>query len=67
MCVRSSLGTRAGRVCLTITLLHARDLDSILAGLSASLSLWPGVFSSCSERMNTHDKTLCEAEIPFSE
>lgn len=35
--------------------------------LSASLSLWPGVFSSGSEWINTHDKTLCEAEISSSE
>lgn len=32
-CVRSSFGTRARRVSLTVTLLHARDSGSILAGL----------------------------------
>lgn len=39
----------------------------LLLALSASLSLWPRVCSICSEWMNTHDKTLCEAEISFSE
>lgn len=38
-----------------------------LLALSASLSLWPRICSICSEWMNTHDKTLCEAEISFSE